>query len=92
MSSIEICEIIKAGGENGVSSLSFAGLSIMYGAKVATLQDEVATQYLDTLATQSEIDDNVNSNVMEDNDFNLDELAYSDPERYENIMQGDMDA
>lgn len=89
MSCTDVCEIIKACGDNGVSRISFGGLKVIFGNNYADLEKAVTRDYVQSLETPHEIDDNVG---IEDAELNLQELAYSDPERYERIMQGDIDA
>lgn len=89
MSCTDVCSIIKACGDNGVSRINFGHLEVVFGPNEDELKKTVTHDYFESLETPHEIDDNVE---IEDADFNLQELAYSDPERYERIMQGDIDA
>jgi len=89
MTSTELCEVIDCCGRNKVHTISIAGVEIAFGAKLGAIQEHVDDSYFASLESSKKIEDNV---VNDSPQLDLQELAYSDPERYEKIMQGDIDA
>lgn len=92
MTSTDICNIIRCGCENKVIKLELGGgVNIHYGSNIEQLKMHADDEYFASLETPDKIDDN-ETYTKNDDGLNIQELAYSDPERYERIMQGDIDA
>lgn len=89
MTSTDVCKILEACSSSGVHRIDLGCFKVVFGNRLDDLTSTVTADYFDSLETTQEMNDNVQ---IDSKDINIQELAYSDPERYERIMQGDIDA